>query len=179
MTNDRVVRGNAMENARRFFAPLMAVCAIFLCIAAADGAWLKDVPDADRARVNPYAGQKDAIEAGNRIFLDKCAKCHGDDGTGRRKKPSLRTDRVQKATDGEIFWLLRNGSLKHGMPSWSAMPEPMRWQVVAFVKSLGTSLFGEMREGAVESQTADQRLVRFTPGGASPAPTTESRENAR
>ena len=125
-------------------AALLSVCAVCLCIAAADGAWLRDVPDADRQKINPYAGQNDAIAAGNRIFLDKCAKCHGDDGTGRKKKPSLRTDRIQKATDGEIFWLLKNGSLKHGMPSWSAMPEPMRWQVVTFVKSLGTSWFSEL-----------------------------------
>ena len=65
------------------------------------------------------------------------------DATGRKKKPSLRSDRVQRATDGEIFWLLKNGSLKHGMPSWSAMPEPMRWQVVTYVKSLGTSWLGQ------------------------------------
>ena len=134
-------------------AALVAVFAVVLCIAAADGAWLKDVPDADRQRANPFAGQKDAIAAGNRVFLDKCAKCHGDDGTGRKKKPSLRSDRVQKATDGEIFWLLKNGNLKHGMPSWSAMPEPMRWQVVTFVKSLGTSLFSqsEFSGGSQES----------------------------
>jgi mono/diheme cytochrome c family protein len=138
---------------RSSWAALMSVCAVFLCIAAADGAWLKDVPDADRQKLNPFAGQNDAIAAGNRIFLDKCAKCHGDDGTGRKKKPSLRTDRVQKATDGEIFWLLKNGSLKHGMPSWSAMPEPMRWQVVTFVKSLGTSWFSQLNSsgGSEES----------------------------
>ena len=126
-----------------FYAACVALCAVCLCIAAADGAWLQSVPEADRQRVNPFAGQKDAAAAGNRVFLDHCAKCHGDDGTGRKKKPSLRTDRVQKATDGEIFWLLKNGSLKHGMPSWSSMPEPMRWQVVTFVKSLGTSWFSQ------------------------------------
>jgi mono/diheme cytochrome c family protein len=135
-----------------FVTALTAVCAVFLCIAAADGAWLKDVPDADRQKVNPYAGQKDAITAGNRIFLDKCAKCHGDDGTGRKKKPSLRTDRVQKATDGELFWLLKNGELKHGMPSWSSMPEPMRWQVVTFLKSLGTSWFSHSNFSGGKSQ---------------------------
>jgi mono/diheme cytochrome c family protein len=136
-----------------FFPVLLSICAVLLCIAAADGAWLKNVPDADRQKPNPYAGQKDTILGGNRIFLDKCAKCHGEDGTGRKKKPSLRTDRVQKATDGEIFWLLKNGDLKHGMPSWSAMPEPMRWQVVTFVKSLGTSLFGQSNsvDGSEES----------------------------
>src|ERR1700723_1001496 len=107
---------------RSMWSGVIAVCAVFVCIAAAAG-------------------------AGNPILQDHCAKCHGDDGTGRKKKPSLRTDRVQKATDGEIFWLLKNGSLKHGMPSWSAMPEPMRWQVGRFVKSLGTSFFGQANFG--------------------------------
>src|SRR5262249_26237494 len=105
---------------------------------AADG-WLSHVPDSDRQRSNPYTGNADAVAAGARIFEDHCAKCHGSDGLGRRKKPSLRTDRVQHATDGELFWLLRNGSLGKGMPSWSALPEPMRWQVITYVKSLGVS----------------------------------------
>ena len=122
---------------RSLWSAGIAVCAVFLCIAAADGAWLQNVPDADRRRVNPFAGQKDAVAAGNRIFLDHCAKCHGDDGTGRKKKPSLRTDRVQKATDGEIFWLLKNGNLGKGMPTWVKLPEDTRWQVIAYLKSLG------------------------------------------
>lgn len=136
-----------------FFPALISLCVVFLCIAAADGAWLKNVPAAEREKVNPYAGQKDAVLAGNRVFLDKCARCHGDDGTGRRKKPSLRTERVQKATDGEIFWLLKNGNPKHGMPSWSAMPDPMRWQVVAFVKSLGTGWFGQSNSAGGSEQS--------------------------
>jgi hypothetical protein len=56
---------------------------------------------------------------------------------GRGKRPSLRSQRVQNAKDGEIFWLLRNGNLGKGMPSWSALPEPSRWQVITYVKSLG------------------------------------------
>jgi mono/diheme cytochrome c family protein len=138
-----MTQGDSRMNRYSFLYPLAAgVCAVLLCIAAADGSWLQQVPDADRHRANPYAGQADAIAAGGRVFSDHCAKCHGDDAMGRRKKPNLRSDRVQKATDGEIFWLLRNGNLRHGMPSWSSLPEPTRWQVIAYVKSLGTSLFG-------------------------------------
>lgn len=107
--------------------------------ASADGLWLKRVPDGDRARPNPYAGQKDAIAAGGRVFEDRCAKCHGADAEGRGKKPSLRSSRVQEATDGEIFWLLRNGNLGKGMPTWVKLPEDTRWQVIAYVKSLGKS----------------------------------------
>jgi len=127
-----------------FVWPLLAgLCAVLLCLGAADGSWLQQVPDPDRKKVNPFAGQSDAVAAGRRVFYDHCAKCHGDDAMGRRKKPSLRSSRVQQATDGEIFWLLRNGNLRHGMPSWSSLPEPTRWQVIVYVKSLGTSLFGQ------------------------------------
>jgi mono/diheme cytochrome c family protein len=115
---------------------LIGVLAILLC-AAADGSWLKHVPEADRQRVNPYAGQADAVAAGGRLFADHCAQCHGPDALGRGKRPSLRSDRVQNATDGEIFWLLKNGNLSRGMPTWAALPEQSRWQIIAYVKSLG------------------------------------------
>jgi len=106
---------------------------------AADGGWLKSVPEGDRTRVNPFTGQPDAVAAGKRVFEDHCAKCHGADALGRGKRPSLRSERVQQATDGEIFWLLKNGNLPKGMPTWATIPEPMRWQVITFVKSLGPS----------------------------------------
>lgn len=99
--------------------------------------WMKHVPDVDRKRVNPYARQTEAIAAGAKLFTDHCAKCHGLDALGSKKRPNLRTAEVQRATDGELFWLLRNGDLRHGMPSWSSIPEPSRWQIIAYVKSLG------------------------------------------
>ncbi len=114
------------------------ILAIVACIAA-DGSWLTRVPDADRGKANPYAGQANAMAAGSKIFSDRCARCHGQDGLGRGKRPSLRSQRVQNAKDGEIFWLLRNGNLGKGMPSWSALPEPSRWQVITYVKSLGVT----------------------------------------
>ena len=75
-----------------------------------------------------------------RLFADHCSKCHGADALGRGKRPSLRSKEVQTATDGEIFWLLKNGNRRRGMPSWSSLPEPSRWQLVAYVKSLGESI---------------------------------------
>ena len=117
------------------------VIIFFLAMAcsAAEDSWLGEVPDADRQRPNPYAGQTEARDAGSRLFADHCAKCHGADALGRGKRPSLRSKEVQTATDGEIFWLLKNGNRRRGMPSWSALPELSRWQLVAYVKSLGQS----------------------------------------
>ncbi len=125
----------------------MPIFALVLCVAA-NGSWLKHVPDADRRRVNPSAGQPDAIAAGAKMFSDHCAQCHGADARGRGKRPNLRSARVQKATDGEIFWLLRNGNLKHGMPDWSFIPGPSRWQIIAYVKNLGTRPNANVDPGA-------------------------------
>jgi mono/diheme cytochrome c family protein len=113
---------------------------------AADGGWLKHVPEADKKRVNPFEGQADAIAAGRRMFEDHCAKCHGEDAMGRGKRPSLHSERVQHATDGQIFWLLKNGNLAKGMPTWAALPDPMRWQIIAYVKSLGVASPNEADE---------------------------------
>jgi mono/diheme cytochrome c family protein len=107
-----------------------------MCVAA-DTGWMKHVSNTDGARTNPFANQADAIAGGSRLFQDHCAKCHGADALGRGKRPSLRTPEVQQASDGQLFSLLKNGYLKKGMPSWSALPEPSRWQLIAYVKSLG------------------------------------------
>jgi mono/diheme cytochrome c family protein len=107
--------------------------------AGTDNSWMKRVPENIRVRVNPYANQPEAIAAGGKLFSDHCAQCHMPDALGHGKRPSLRTSEVQNATDGEIFWILRNGYLKRGMPTWSSLPEPSRWQIIAYVKSLGIS----------------------------------------
>jgi len=102
-----------------------------------DGAWLASVPAKDHERTNPYHGQADAIAAGANIFEEHCAKCHGATAEGTKKRPSLRTDRVQKqATVGDLHWLLVNGNMKKGMPSWAKLPDAQLWQVITYVKSL-------------------------------------------
>ena len=107
--------------------------------AAGDGAWMRQVPAKDRARPNPYASDPDAALAGAKIFAEHCAACHGDDAqgkTGKHFRPNLHADRIKQATPGELFWLLTNGSQKNGMPSWSHLPDPQRWQLITYLKSL-------------------------------------------
>ena len=127
---------------------LVGLCSLSVVFAAAGSGWLRNVPDAERVRANPYAGRPEAIAAGRKLFSANCAQCHGADALGRKGRPSLRAGEVQKATDGEIFWLLKNGDRRHGMPSWSALPVPSRWQIIAYVKSLVESgASGEANRG--------------------------------
>jgi len=128
----------AERRCRMALRVMLSLVVLVVSMALADGSWMQKVPADYHSKVNPYAGQPAAIAGGAKLFADHCAKCHGPDALGRRKRPSLRSERVQvQATEGDIFWLLKNGNLGRGMPTWSAMPEPSRWQIIAYVKSLG------------------------------------------
>ncbi len=112
------------------------------CLATANGSWLKKVPQADRVRTNPFAGDQSAADAGKNLFRNNCAKCHGENAEGKGKRPSLRSERIQMATDGELAWLIKNGEAFKGMPGWGALPEPERWQIISYIRSLNPPASG-------------------------------------
>jgi mono/diheme cytochrome c family protein len=120
----------------------LALLSLSLCVAlvawagAGDGQWLSRVPAKDAARANPLQHDAEAKAAGGNLFNQHCASCHGDDARGKNNKPGLRSEHLAVATPGQLFWLLTNGSLKNGMPSWSRLPEQQRWALVAYLKSL-------------------------------------------
>ena len=116
------------------------LAASLLCFAfAGDGKWLTHVPDRDRVRANPYSNNGDARLAGEKLYEQHCAECHGKSAQGGHGRPALVSSRVRHATDGELQWLLRNGSLRNGMPSWSSLPEAERWQVITYLRTLQQS----------------------------------------
>lgn len=94
-------------------------------------------PDKARAKRNPVLKDPDAVAAGANLFEQHCSECHGDIGEGGRKGPSLLAPEVQNSEPGAIFWILTNGVVRRGMPVWSKLPEPQRWQLVSYIKSLG------------------------------------------
>jgi mono/diheme cytochrome c family protein len=108
------------------------------CFGAADGGWLKKVPQSDRTRVNPFAGNEEAVKVGANLFNNNCSKCHGENAEGKGSRPTLRSERISDATDGDLAWLLKNGNIYKGMPGWSGIPEQQRWQIVAYIRSLNS-----------------------------------------
>ena len=120
-----------------FIAALLIISSSLAGFATSNGAWLTNVPQRERERANPYRDQPDAVAAGRRIYLDHCAHCHGNDADGTKKRPSLKSARVQQqATDGDLHWLLVNGNRGQGMPSWVKLGDPQIWWVICYVKSL-------------------------------------------
>jgi len=121
---------------KRFFLGLVFVPALLW--AQGDGKWLRRVPDEDHARRDPFVGQGAAIAAGRALFSENCAKCHNGDANGRVNpyRPSLRSERIRHATDGDLFWMLKNGNPYKGMPPWASLAETQRWQIIAYLRSL-------------------------------------------
>ncbi len=136
----------------------LAVCTSFLAVSLALGqsgnpgkspagaapqydpaiyAELQKAPEKARKRTNPLQNDPEAVAAGAILFEQHCAECHGDAGQGGRKGPNLRVAEVQNALPGAIFWVLTNGVVRKGMPVWSKLPEPQRWQLVSYLRSLG------------------------------------------
>ena len=102
---------------------------------------LQKAPAKDAARPDPYeegspAERDHAARAGRKLFGRECASCHGEAGGGTRIAPALASPAVRRTTPGAIFWVLRNGSLRRGMPSFAHLPDQQRWQIVTYLKTL-------------------------------------------
>jgi glucose/arabinose dehydrogenase len=84
---------------------------------------------------NPLATQPRAAEIGGQLYAVNCAPCHGPQGQGTGNVPALKSPTVEAAKDGELFWFITNGSVSNGMPSWAAISQERRWQIVSYLKA--------------------------------------------
>ena len=123
---------------RAFLAALTLVAILGFCSSSLEAQTpaFHGAPATAKQKKNPVAGQPNAIKTGQTLFA-KCAACHGPKGEGTGNVPALTAHTTQSASDGEIFWYITKGDIDNGMPSWSSLSETQRWQIVAFVKSLG------------------------------------------
>lgn len=95
------------------------------------------MPPAEAARrTNPLANRTDVEAGGEKLFRQRCATCHGEDGRGGGKAPNLAASRVQAQSDGALFWKITSGNTRTGMPTFSFLPEPQRWQLVLKLRRL-------------------------------------------
>ena len=97
---------------------------------------LQQAPPQATSLVNPFDNAESARLAGAKLYRQHCAECHGASGEGSRGVPPLKRPDVASAPQGALFWVLKNGSLRRGMPSFAHLPEPTRWQLVTYIRSL-------------------------------------------
>ncbi len=114
---------------------LIAVVGTATAIASSRGSLLQRVPAAAGEYRNPYEDNTGARRAGAKLYRRECASCHGDSGEGIGHAPPLDSPRVRKSSAGALFWVLRNGGIFHGMPSFSHLPRQQRWQIVTYLQA--------------------------------------------
>jgi mono/diheme cytochrome c family protein len=98
--------------------------------------------------VNPFPPTPENVEQGRALYHGKafCVTCHGRQGKGFEgiaglvgPLPRNFTDRIWQATrsDGELFWILKNGSPGTDMASFVplVLTEEEAWKVLLYVRS--------------------------------------------
>ncbi len=132
-------------------AVILAIVWTFLNVwLHAQDAQFHDAPPSSAHSKNLYAGQQTAAAAGARLYATNCSSCHGSHGQGNGAMPAVSRGPTQSASDGEVFWFITTGAADKGMPSWSALSERQRWQLVTYLKSLKSS------QGTPESGSASK-----------------------
>ncbi len=138
-----------------------AVLFSFLSIAAlraVDQQPFHDAPASAKAQKNPYGGQTAAVAAGRTVYARNCLACHGKTGQGTGNVPSLVDGKLQGVSQGEIFWFITKGDKDNGMPSWAALPEQARWQVISYVEAMASGKAGAGASSAPAAEVAGAKI---------------------
>lgn len=109
--------------------------------------WTKhNVTVGGRRDVNPVPATAENIEEGKQLFTSYCMVCHGLDGqntgvpfatTLSPPVPSLKSAEVQRYTDGQLKWIIKNGIYPSGMPpSNGDFSDGDMWHMVLYIRNL-------------------------------------------
>jgi predicted CXXCH cytochrome family protein len=123
------------------------------------------IPRKARYETNPWNPTPDVLKVAREGFIDRCAGCHGPDGSGQTevgrnlypRVPDLRSPQTQNLTDGEIRYIIRNGVRLTGMPGWARPHDEQSddsWKLVLFIRSLRQLTVKELRQQATTTTTA-------------------------
>lgn len=95
---------------------------------------------------SPFLPSPEHVEAGKKVYFGKglCVTCHSNNGKGVKlpgHSPRDFTDAKWQdlRTDGELMWVLKNGSPGTGMPIrvGKVITEEEGWQVIQFIRTFG------------------------------------------
>ncbi len=107
-------------------------------------------PEDFLAKTNPLPSSVSPIQAGKELFLKTaqpvaCVMCHGEQGDGKGLMGAALVPPPRNFTcgvmmrdipDGQLFWIIKNGSPRTGMMPFVGLPDEQVWQLVHYIRSL-------------------------------------------
>jgi cytochrome c oxidase cbb3-type subunit III len=112
--------------------------------------------------VNTGPSHKAVSDAGRKLFESVCAGCHGLDGRGGEKGPSIATrPEISRRSDDEILAILQRGVPGAGMPAFSWLGNVKLQAVMRHLRSLQ----GLTAKTPVAGNAEEGRKLFFKGGG--------------
>ncbi len=110
----------------------------------------KRAPGKFRKMTNPLEASQANIDAGKTLFHETatplaCIQCHGEKGDGNGPmgaalNPHPRNftcgETMKDISDGQMFWIIKNGSPGTGMMAFTGMPNNQIWQLIHYIRTL-------------------------------------------
>ncbi|THJ19075.1 MAG: c-type cytochrome [Nitrospira sp. CG24B] len=107
-------------------------------------------PGDSLSNTNPVPASAGSIHAGKDLFLRTaqpvaCVMCHGEQGDGKgvmgaALMPPPRNftcgAMMREIPDGQLFWIIKNGSPGTGMMPFATLPDEQVWQLIHYIRSL-------------------------------------------
>jgi mono/diheme cytochrome c family protein len=142
------------------------------------------IPKIDREEENPWATvvTPEILKDAREHFADHCSQCHANDGSGKTemgqylypRAPDMRLPATQNLTDGELYYIIRNGVPLTGMPAWgepNTDQDDDSWQLVLFIRHLPKLTAEEIKDmehynPVGEMEREDEKEHEQAPTGA-------------
>ncbi len=107
-------------------------------------------PGKFQSMTNPLPASKSHIKAGETLFQQSakplaCAQCHGAQGDGNgvlgaALVPPPRNftcgSMMSEISDGQLYWIIKNGSIGTGMMAFPGLPDEEVWQLIHYIRSI-------------------------------------------
>lgn len=110
----------------------------------------QQAPDEIYNLANPLEPTPENLKKGKMLFMTRakpmaCKLCHGVSGDG--KGPMARgfdppprnftcSETINGVPDGQLFWIIKNGSPGTGMLAYKSMKDEQIWQILLYVRQL-------------------------------------------
>jgi len=110
----------------------------------------KQAPGKFRKLANPLPNSQENIKGGETLYHETaqplaCIQCHGEQGDGNGPmgaalNPHPRNftcgETMKDISDGQMFWIIKNGSAGTGMMAFAGMPDNQIWQLIHYIRTL-------------------------------------------